>query len=174
MRRIAYSLLIIFALQGGLVFARDDQADRENMLREIRQMVKQTSPYLGKSALSEEVMAALSSVPRHEFVPRLLRSAAYLNRPLTIGNQQTISQPYIVALMTDLADVDENSVVLEVGTGSGYQAAVLAQLVRHVYSIEIIPALAEKAEQVLKNLGYGEYHCKDRRWLSRLGGVCAI
>jgi len=155
MYRMFYFLAMVFVLPGSPLFAQDEQqAERENMLREIRQMVMQTSAYIGKSALSDEVMAAMASVPRHAFVPKPLRAAAYLNRPLPIGQQQTISQPYIVALMSDLAGVDKHSVVLEIGTGSGYQAAVLAELAGHVYSIEIIESLGKQAEKRLGDLGY--------------------
>lgn len=99
-------------------------------------------------------MKAMANVPRHEFVPRSLRRAAYENRPLPIGYGQTISQPYIVALMTDLLDVDGDDIVLEVGTGSGYQAAILAELVKKVYTIEIIKELGEQAKGRLEGLGY--------------------
>jgi protein-L-isoaspartate(D-aspartate) O-methyltransferase len=93
-------------------------------------------------------------VQRHKLVPSSERRYSYENRPLPIGYGQTISQPYIVALMTKLIDVDANDVVLEIGTGSGYQAAILAELVDHVYSIEIIAALAIRAKQDLERLGY--------------------
>ena len=96
----------------------------------------------------------MRTVPRHEFVPAEMRDDAYANRPLPIGEGQTISQPYIVALMTDLAGVDADSIVLEVGTGSGYQAAVLAKIVSHVYTIEIIGTLGRRAAQTLERLGY--------------------
>jgi protein-L-isoaspartate(D-aspartate) O-methyltransferase len=99
-------------------------------------------------------MKAMSSVPRHEFVPKSIRHAAYINRPLPIGYGQTISQPYIVALMTDLLDIDSDAIVLEVGTGSGYQAAILAELVKKVYTIEIIKELGQQAKVRLKVLGY--------------------
>ncbi|MFQ5660022.1 MAG: protein-L-isoaspartate(D-aspartate) O-methyltransferase [Gammaproteobacteria bacterium] len=127
---------------------------RQNMITDIQETVRYTSAYIGKQALDEKVMAVMATVPRHEFVPERLRDYAYENRPLPIGNGQTISQPYIVALMTDLADVNKDSVVLEVGTGSGYQAAVLAELVKHVYTIEIIEKLGREAEQTLQRLGY--------------------
>ncbi len=104
--------------------------------------------------LDPEVLAAMNQVPRHQFVPEGLRDHAYENRPLPIGYGQTISQPYIVALMTDLLNVDDDDVVLEVGTGSGYQAAVLAELAKYVYSIEIIEPLAEQATKRLQQLGY--------------------
>lgn len=130
----------------------DDQ--RQEMVRDIEKMVRETSSYLGTDRLNERVIHAVAGVPRHEFVPAAVRSFAYANRPLPIGEGQTISQPYIVALMTDLADVDENSVVLEVGTGSGYQAAILAELVAHVYTIEIVQELGRRADATLQRLGY--------------------
>jgi len=108
----------------------------------------------GEDVLNEGVMHSLGTVKRHEFVPPRERPFAYENRPLPIGHGQTISQPYIVALMTDLIELDRDDVVLEIGTGSGYQAAILATLVDHVYSIEIIEALAERATADLARLGY--------------------
>lgn len=133
----------------------DDYARaHRQMLEEIRATVTRTQGYTGRSLFSERVMTALARVPRHEFVPAEVRALAYQNRPLPIGHGQTISQPYIVALMTELAAPDPGDVVLEVGTGSGYQAAVLATLVRRVYSIEIIPALGQEARETLRRLGY--------------------
>ena len=108
----------------------------------------------GDEALNEGVMQSLGTVERHEFVPPRQQPFAYENRPLPIGHGQTISQPYIVALMTDLIEPDRDFVVLEIGTGSGYQAAILAKLVTHVYSIEIIKALADEATARLERLGY--------------------
>ena len=108
----------------------------------------------GEEPLDEDVMASLGTVERHEFVPARQQPFAYENRPLPIGHGQTISQPYIVALMTDLIKLDSDDVVLEIGTGSGYQAAILAKLVKHVYSIEIIEALADESATRLKRLGY--------------------
>ena len=108
----------------------------------------------GEEPLDEDVMASLGTVERHEFVPARQQPFAYENRPLPIGHGQTISQPYIVALMTDLIKLDSDDVVLEIGTGSGYQAAILAKLVKHVYSIEIIEALADESAARLKRLGY--------------------
>lgn len=127
---------------------------RAAMIREIEADVLSTRQYTGRSALDARVMAALAAVPRHEFVPERYREHAYENRPLPIGHEQTISQPYIVALMTDLLDVGEDAVVLDIGTGSGYQAAVLAEVVRRVYSIEIVPELGEEAAARLRRLGY--------------------
>jgi len=134
--------------------AEDYQAMRSDMVNEVEAMFSDTSGYTDLSRLDPKVKAALNNVPRHEFVPESMQRNAYLNRPLPIGHSQTISQPYIVALMTDLAEVNENSVVLEVGTGSGYQAAVLAEIVRHVYTIEIISELGKRAAEDLQRLGY--------------------
>jgi protein-L-isoaspartate(D-aspartate) O-methyltransferase len=100
------------------------------------------------------VLAAMREVPRHEFVPENERSRAYDDSPLPIGEGQTISQPYIVALMTELVRPDANDRVLEIGTGSGYQAAVLAEIVDHVYTIELEPSLAQNAARALEKLGY--------------------
>jgi len=103
----------------------------------------------------ERVLAAMAKVPRHEFVPTASRPHAYDDKPLPIGHGQTISQPYIVAAMTELARLDGRARVLEVGTGSGYQAAVLAEIAREVYTIEIVEALATEAGRTLRRLGYG-------------------
>lgn len=127
---------------------------REQMLEIIQEEVRATSRYLGKNNLDGRVIDAMGSVPRHEFVPLINRMRAYANRPLPIGQGQTISQPYIVAIMTDLLDLKSTDRVLEVGTGSGYQAAVLAKIVNEVYSIEVIEELAKTSEKRLKRLGY--------------------
>ena len=129
-------------------------AARQHMLEEIEQTVTITKGDTGRSVLSRDVMRALGSVPRHEFVPDRLHRMSYANRPLPIGHGQTISQPYIVALMTDLMDLGSDAVVLEVGTGSGYQAAVLAELTKRVYTMEIVEPLAHQARQRLSRLGY--------------------
>lgn len=124
------------------------------MLGDIRQEVRLTKDWIGRDHLDERVMSAMKKVPRHEFVPSECRYFAYANGPLAIGQGQTISQPYIVALMSDLLETDAGDVVLEVGTGSGYQAAVLSQLVKQVYSLEIIAPLAHAAAERLRRLGY--------------------
>jgi protein-L-isoaspartate(D-aspartate) O-methyltransferase len=130
------------------------QTLRRNMVQEIRQDAQLTSSEIGKDTFNRNVMEVMGTVPRHRFVPQRLRDHAYDNRPLPIGYGQTISQPYIVALMTDLLEVDKDDVVLEIGTGSGYQAAVLSPLVKHVYTMEIIEALGEDAAERLTQLGY--------------------
>jgi protein-L-isoaspartate(D-aspartate) O-methyltransferase len=108
----------------------------------------------GRDITDPVVLEAMAKVPRHLFVPAAARPLAYFDHPLPIGNGQTISQPYIVALMTQLAELEPDDVVLEVGTGSGYQAAVLSEIVREVYTIEIVPELADSARTRLADLGY--------------------
>ncbi len=135
----------------------DDRAyaqQRMEMIREIEADVVATRHYTGIARLDPRVKDALLKVPRHEFVPAELRHRAYDNRPQPIGDGQTISQPYIVALMTDLLKLDDHDVVLEVGTGSAYQAAVLAELAGRVYTIEIIESLGRSAAARLERLGY--------------------
>ena len=125
------------------------------MLAEIDAVYADTRSETGLASMSPAVRAALGKVERHRLVPAAQGFAAYRNHPLPIGHGQTISQPYIVALSTDLLALDSNSAVLDVGTGSGYQAAVLAEIAARVYSIEIIPSLARDAKKRLEELGYG-------------------
>ena len=127
---------------------------REQMVQAIEADVRATSLYLDKEQLNPRVLDAMRKVPRHKFVPQEQLAAAYENRPLPIGYGQTISQPYIVAIMTDLLKLDADDRVLEIGTGSAYQAAILAQLVDRVYSIEIIEPLGLQAGERLQRLGY--------------------
>ncbi len=130
------------------------------LIEQIESDTRETRGYTGRAVLGQSVMQAMRTVPRHEFVDTHGLRAAYANRPLPIGHGQTISQPFIVALMTDLLEPKPGHRVLEVGTGSGYQAAVLAVLVDAVYSIEIIPALAETADRRLAALGYDNVSVK--------------
>ena len=139
----------------------DFQQQRQRLVEEISQDVSDTRAYIGKSSLDDRVMQVIGLVGRHRFVPADLQSQAYENRPLPIGYGQTISQPYIVALMTDLLEPEAGDVVLEIGTGSGYQAAVLSRLVKQVYSIEIIPELAESATGRLQRLGFANVEVKN-------------
>jgi protein-L-isoaspartate(D-aspartate) O-methyltransferase len=118
---------------------------RQAMVAEIAAEAALAGDQTGRPVLGEKVMQAMAEVPRHDFVPVELREVAYLNTPLPIGFGKTISQPFIVALMTDLLDLDEGDVVLEIGTGLGYQAAVLARLVKRVYSVELLEELAAQA-----------------------------
>ena len=154
--RAAGLSLYLFAIGMTMNVCADERfaTQRQQMVREIRQSVADTTRYIGRSALNERVMSAMGTVPRHEFVPPSMISSAYQNRPLPIGHGQTISQPYIVALMTDLVDLDGQDTVLEIGTGSGYQAAILAQLVNKVYTIEIVEALGLSAAKRLQKLAY--------------------
>jgi protein-L-isoaspartate(D-aspartate) O-methyltransferase len=124
------------------------------MIREIEQDARETASCTGRAVLDADVLAALRTVRRAGFVPEASEGSAWLNRPLSIGHGQTISQPFVVALMTDLLDLAPDHRVLEVGTGSGYQAAVLAELAGEVFSVEIVPALAERARLALAREGY--------------------
>lgn len=119
-----------------------------------RQMVEEQLATPGRGITDRQVLAAMAKVPRHEFVPADMRHLAYADGPLPIGHGQTISQPYIVAFMTEILKPQTSDRVLEIGTGSGYQAAVLAELVAEVYTIEIVEALASRAEADLRRLGY--------------------
>jgi len=127
---------------------------RQALVSTIETHVRETSSYLGKSSLSPLVIQAIKQVPRHEFVPEWLRNRAYEDRPLPIGHDQTISQPYIVAIMTDLLALEADCKVLDIGTGSGYQAAILAEICDSVYTIEIVEALGLEARARLERLGY--------------------
>ena len=148
-------LVVSICLQPESGKASDDfRESRKQMIRLIEADVRQTSEYLKQSTLDERVLDAMARVPRHEFVPEHLKNLAYQNRPLPIGHGQTISQPYIVAIMTDLLDIQPGHRILEIGTGSGYQAAVLAELDAKVWSIEIIQALGKEAHTRLQGLGY--------------------
>jgi protein-L-isoaspartate(D-aspartate) O-methyltransferase len=134
--------------------AQDFAAQRARMVAEVEAMYGETRRETGLASMSSAVRAALGRVERHRLVPREQQGAAYANRPLPIGSGQTISQPYIVALSTDLLLPKPGDVVLEIGTGSGYQAAVLAETVKQVYSVELIDSLARTATQRLAELGY--------------------
>ncbi len=155
MARFSRSLLLI---AGGLALSSacgqiGYESQRQAMIDELRNDSRLSEQY-GAPPLSERTLAVLGPVPRHEFVPDEQKRYAYENRPLPIGARQTISQPYIVALMTDLADVTKNDAVLEIGTGSGYQAAVLSELAGRVYTIEIVEMLGRRAANTLERLGY--------------------
>ena len=128
--------------------------ERARMIQTIEAHAQRATGALGRDYIDPKVLAVMDQVPRHEFVSPWHQDSAYEDRPLPIGHGQTISQPFIVALMTDMLEVGPDDVVLEVGTGSGYQAAVLARLVQDVHTIEIIPELADTAEERLARLGY--------------------
>ncbi len=136
---------------------------RRQMIADIESGVAITRKMIGKDRLDNRVMTAIRQVPRENFVPPDLRHAAFRDGALPVGHGQTISQPYIVALMTDMLELTADSIVLEIGTGTGYQAAILACLARQVYSIERIPELAQAAQLRLKDMGYDnvETRCGD-------------
>ena len=133
---------------------------REQMMAEIVAEAALTRSHTGRAAFSERVLRVIGGMPRHEFVPVELQPYAYLNRPLPIGYEKTISQPFIVALMTDLLAPEPGDVVLEIGAGAGYQAAILARLVRRVYTVDIIDELAQGADRRLTRLGYDNVEVK--------------
>ncbi|CAN5642810.1 protein-L-isoaspartate(D-aspartate) O-methyltransferase [soil metagenome] len=131
---------------------QDTKKAKDEYKRERREMVEQQIRARGIE--DESVLEAMMKVPRHKFVPENLAKQAYIDSPLPIGLNQTISQPFIVAYMTEAADISKKDKVLEIGTGSGYQAAILGELAKEVYTIEIIPELAERSAKVLQQLGY--------------------
>ena len=154
-------LILIFIPVSALAGVARDAGDfdpwadaRAGMIAEIEKDVRDTSELINRGGFDRRVMESMATVPRHEFVPESQRGKAYENRPLPIGRGQTISQPYIVALMTDLLEPRPDHRVLEIGTGSGYQAAVLSSLVSQVYSMEIISELASESRQRVQRLGY--------------------
>ena len=134
--------------------AREFDAQRARMVEEVEATYADTRAETGLAAMSPQVRAALGKVERHRLVPGAERPSAYRNHPLPIGHGQTISQPYIVALSADLLAPQPGHVVLEIGTGSGHQAAILAEIVKQVYTIEIVEALGRSAEAKLKDMGY--------------------
>lgn len=154
---VAGIFLFLLPLQ---IWADNWEVRRMEMIKDIEQTVAETRYYLDKDKLDQRVMDAMAKVPRHEFVPDSQKPDAYLNQPLPIGYGQTISQPYIVALMTDLIETRNDFKVLEIGTGSAYQAAILAELVDSVYTIEVIEALGKLAAERLKRLHYDNVHTR--------------
>ena len=161
--RLTRALLATMALLGTASPAWADQdvsADLRRMVDDIKAMTTDVAGETGIAALSPRVLDRMAEVPRHEFVPPQQKTSAYRNRPLAIGHGQTISQPFVVALMTELLAVKEDHRVLEIGTGSGYQAAVLAGLAREVYTIEIVRPLAETAAAAFARLGYRNIHAR--------------
>jgi protein-L-isoaspartate(D-aspartate) O-methyltransferase len=153
-------LTILVVATGMPMRAEDLEVLRRQMLAEISTATVQVSGLIGKATLDKRVMTAMGKVPRHEFVPIELEPYAYANIPLPIGFDKTISQPFIVALMTDLLDIGADDTVLGIGTGLGYQAAILAQLAQEVYSIEIIEELGQRAKERLDRQGYTNIELK--------------
>lgn len=154
MRAALICALALATVCGAAPAADDDASRREAMVAQIERLFSRDGAATGLERLDPVVGGALAEVPRHRFVPEGVRDEAYANRPLPIGYGQTISQPYIVALMTQLLGLEKTDRVLELGTGSGYQAAVAAELAAHVYSIEIVPELADRASNALREAGY--------------------
>ncbi|HYU33335.1 MAG TPA: protein-L-isoaspartate(D-aspartate) O-methyltransferase [Thermoanaerobaculia bacterium] len=144
-------LALVFLLGGGSTSGAEDlwAEQRRAMVEKLRQRSTHQS-----EVLQPEVLAAMEKVPRHLFVPESLRAKAYADEPLSLSSDRTIYEPYVVALMTSLLDLQKSDKVLEVGTGTGYHAAVLARLAREVYSVEIVPPVASQARQRLQALGY--------------------
>jgi protein-L-isoaspartate(D-aspartate) O-methyltransferase len=155
-RRLSAGVIAVLALALAAPSLSDDSyaAQREKMIRAIEAIATEAGAGAAPAELDPRVLAAMARVPRHAFVPPDQRAAAYSDRPLSIGYGQTISQPYIVALMTDLLRLPAGGRALEIGTGSGYQAAVLAELGHRVHTIEIVPGLAEGAAARLAETGY--------------------
>lgn len=155
--QIFVSWIVLLWAGGSLCFAAE--SSRDGTAKERRQMVDRQIEARGVS--DPRVLEAMRKVPRHELVPEAQRSWAYEDRPLPIGHRQTISQPYIVAFMTEQLELSGDEKVLEIGTGSGYQAAVLGELANEVYSIEIVKPLAERSRKDLARLGYENIHLKE-------------
>ena len=150
------TLLFLLSLLVILAMAKNSQDPDYYQLRQ--KMVNEQ--IMARGVRTESVIKAMQKVERHLFVPEQYRNFAYSDRPLPIGEGQTISQPYIVALMTELLDLKKSDKVLEIGTGSGYQAAILAEICDSVYTIEIISSLGKQAQALLRELGYYNIHCK--------------
>ena len=155
-------ILLLFFMNSCAPFSLSEQiAIEENSNQEFEKQRQSLIDLLKSQGItSSTVLDAMRKVPRHKFVPLAQRHLAYQNRPLPIGHDQTISQPFIVGYMTEAASIAPGEKVLEIGTGSGYQAAVLAEVAKEVYTIEIIPELAEGARSVLRELGYKNVHVK--------------
>ena len=153
-RAIAMAVVVLTTTGAGLCIGQRDQDWEHARRRMVDVQIR------ARGVTNSAVLAAMSRVPRHRFVPSEVRSLAYEDQPLSIGRGQTISQPYIVAYMTEALGVAPGETVLEIGTGSGYQAAVLAELFRDVLTIEIVPELAERARQTLGELGYRNVHVR--------------
>ena len=161
--REIFSLLVTLFLLGVSTSKAQDSdyvRQRAKLIEAIQTDVEKTARFIGTGVLEPKVMQAMATVPRHEFVPKLQQAFAYKNRPLPIGYGQTISQPYIVALMTHLLQIQSSDKILEIGTGSGYQAAILAELADAVYSVEIVPELAKRAKSTFAKLKLTGIHSK--------------
>lgn len=159
MRISSYLVLIFLIIIGCSDMSRKEKTPTNHNFAEQREeMVKYQIKARGVN--DKRVLAAMLKVPRHLFVQENLQNRAYTDEPLPIGSGQTISQPYIVAYMTEQIDIDENEKVLEIGTGSGYQAAILGEIAKEVFTIEIVPELGKKAGEILQRLNYSNVHVR--------------
>lgn len=159
MRKPLIFILLIFIIFLLIVIYEHDKIDEIDDYIEKRQNMV-VSQLKSRDIVDSKVLQAMFTIPRHEFVDEGIRESAYNDYPLPIGEGQTISQPYIVALMTQLLELKGGEKVLEIGTGSGYQAAVLAEIVKEVYTVELYESLSKKSEILLKNLGYKNIYFK--------------
>lgn len=159
MRKSLIFILLIFIIFLLIVIYEQDEIDGIDDYIEKRQSMV-VNQLQSRDIIDSKVLRAMLTVPRHEFVDEHIRESAYNDYPLAIGEGQTISQPYIVALMTQLLELKGGERVLEIGTGSGYQAAVLAEIVEEVYTVEIYESLSKKSEKLIKDLGYRNIHFK--------------
>jgi protein-L-isoaspartate(D-aspartate) O-methyltransferase len=159
MRKPLVFILIAILIFFQTISAQEQEEDREAFFAQKRQNMV-VNQLQNRDITDPEVLEAMLTVPRHQFVDEHIRESAYNDYPLAIGEGQTISQPYIVALMTQLLELEGDEKVLEIGTGSGYQAAVLAEIVEEVYSVEIYESLSKKSEKLLTDLGYSNIHFK--------------
>jgi protein-L-isoaspartate(D-aspartate) O-methyltransferase len=155
---IGHILAAAVIVTAGVQAAEESPADNERFESRRKQMVDRQ--IRARGIRNPDILCAMTTVPRHRFVPYRVRQSAYRDTPLPIGKGQTISQPYIVGLMSEVLQLDRSTKVLEIGTGSGYQAAVLAELAGQVYTIEIIASLGETAKKTLQDLGYGNVHVR--------------
>ena len=158
--RISSNLVLIFLIIIGCsdMSRKEKTPTNHNFAEQREEMVKYQIKARGVN--DKRVLAAMLKVPRHLFVQENLQNRAYTDEPLPIGSGQTISQPYIVAYMTEQIDIDENEKVLEIGTGSGYQAAILGEIAKEVFTIEIVPELGKKAGEILQRLNYSNVHVR--------------
>jgi protein-L-isoaspartate(D-aspartate) O-methyltransferase len=159
MKVSSFLVLILLILMGCSDMSRKDQNTKKDDFKQLREDMVNFQ-IKGRGVKDKRVLDAMTKVPRHLFVPENLQYRAYEDEPLPIGFGQTISQPYIVAYMTEQIDLDESEKVLEIGTGSGYQAAILGEVAKEVYTIEIVPELGEKAREVLQKLDYANVQVK--------------
>ena len=153
MRKPLIFILIVILIFCQTIYAQEQEEDRESIFTQRRQNMV-VNQLRSRDIIDSKVLQAMLTIPRHQFVDPRIRDSAYNDYPLSIGEGQTISQPYIVALMTQLLELKGDEKVLEIGTGSGYQAAVLAEIVKEVYTVEIFESLSRESEALLKDLGY--------------------